>query len=126
MNAIPHSVVTTPAGEELVLVPRADFEAMQDRLDVLSHAETMAAIGRGEQELLNADEVRAALTSATPLAFWRGKRGYRQKEFAGLVGISPSYMSELEAGKRKGDPALFRRLAARLNVRMEDLVPDEG
>jgi hypothetical protein len=33
-------------------------------------------------------------------------------------------MAELEAGKRKGDPALFRRLATSLRVRMEDLVPD--
>jgi DNA-binding XRE family transcriptional regulator len=126
MNAIPHLVVTTPAGEELVLVPRADFEAMQDRLDVLSHVETMAAIGRGEQELLSAEEVRAALMAATPLAFWRGKRELTQKALASSVGISQSYMAELESGKRKGDPALFRRLAKRLTVRMEDLVPDEG
>lgn len=125
MNAIPHSVVTTPSGEELVLVSRDAFTALQDQLDALLHAQTMAAVGRGEQEMLAPDEVRAALLAATPLAFWRSKRGLTQKALAGLVGISQSYMAELEAGKRKGDPALFRRLALALHVRMEDLVPEE-
>ena len=52
MNAIPHATVTTPGGEELVLVPRAVFEAMQERLDGAVHAQSMAAVARGEQELL--------------------------------------------------------------------------
>ncbi|MCP4564045.1 MAG: helix-turn-helix transcriptional regulator [Bosea sp.] len=124
MNAIPHATVTTPGGEELVLVPRAAFEAMQDRLDAAAHAESMAAVARGEQELLTAEEVRAALLEATPLAFWRKKRGLTQTALAADVGIKQGFLSEVEAGKKMGDPPLYRRLARALRVRMEDLVPE--
>lgn len=129
MNTIPHATVTTPGGEELVLVPRAAFEAMQakieDHLDAAAHAESMAAVGRGEQELLSAEEVRAALLEATPLAFWRKKRGLTQTALAAEVGIKQGFLSEVEAGKKMGDPSLYRRLAKALRVRMEDLVPEE-
>ena len=56
----------------------------------------------------------------------RRSRGLIQKALAAQAGISQSYMAELESGKRKGDPALFKRLARALAVRMEDVVEDGG
>ena len=38
------------------------------------------------------------------------------------AGVTQSYIAALEAGARKGDPALFKRLAGALGARMEDLV----
>jgi ribosome-binding protein aMBF1 (putative translation factor) len=119
-----HTFVTTPSGEELVLVSRADFERVQELFDAVSHRRTMEAITRGEQEVLTAEEVREALSAASPLAFWRRKRGLTQKTLSGQVAASQSYLADLEAGRRKGDPALIKRLAKALNVRMEDLVVD--
>ena len=96
----------------------------QDALDAAHHRETMAAAARGEIEWLTREETLAFVAAATPLAFWRKKRGLTQKALAALAGISQSYMAELESGKRKGDPALFKRLARALAVRMEDVVED--
>ena len=98
----------------------------QDALDAARHRETMAAAARGEVEWLTPEETLAFAAAATPLAFWRRKRGLTQKALAMQTGISQSYMAELEAGKRKGDPALFKRLARALAVRMEDVVEDGG
>ena len=120
-----HTFVTTPSGEELVLIPRADFERLQDLFDADSHRQTMEEIGRGEQEVLTSEEIREALAAPTPLAFWRRKRGLTQKRLSVQVGASQSYVADLEAGRRKGDPALIKRLAKALRVRMEDLVEDE-
>ncbi len=119
-----HTFVTTPSGEELVLVSRADFERLQDLSDADLHEQTMRSIARGEQEVLSAEEVREALAAPTPLAFWRRKRGLTQKALSAAVGVSQSYVADLEAGRRKGDPALIKRLAQALKVRMEDLVAD--
>jgi len=119
-----HTFVTTPSGEELVLVSRADFERLQELFDAVSHRQTMEAIARGEQEVLTAEEVRQALSAPSPLAFWRRKRGLTEKTLSGLVAASQSYLADLEAGRRKGDPALIKRLAKALKVRMEDLVVD--
>ena len=64
----------------------------------------------------------AGLAAPTPLAFWREKRGLTQKDLGTAAGIGQSYVAALEQGARKGDPALFKRLASALRVRMEDIV----
>ena len=121
-----HTLVTTPAGEELVILARADFDAMREALDAAAYTRTAEALARGEQETLSAEEVEQALAAATPLAFWRAKRGVTQKALAASVGVSQSYVADLEAGRRKGDAALTKRLARALRVRMEDLVAEEA
>jgi DNA-binding XRE family transcriptional regulator len=113
-----HTEVKTPAGEELVLIAKADFEAALA-------ARTLAEIAHGRQEWLSAEEVAQALEAPTPLAFWRARRKLTQKALADACGVSQSYIADLEAGRRKGDAALTLRLARALRVRMEDLVADE-
>lgn len=120
-----HTIVTTPGGEELVLLPRAEFEAMRDALDAAEHRGAMARVAAGTLETLSAEEVAAALDEPTPLAFWRRKRGMTQGALATAAGIKQPYLSALEAGERKGDPALFLKLARALGTRMEDLVEED-
>lgn len=119
-----HTLIKTPQGEEMVLISKADFDAIEDALDAARHEQVMADIAAGRQEWLTSEEVEAALAESTPLAFWRKKRGMTQTALASAVGISKSYMSGLEAGARKGDPALFLKLARTLRVRMEDIVEE--
>ena len=45
---------------------------MREMIDATAHEATMAAVARGEQEMLAAEETVAA---PTPLAFWRVRRG---------------------------------------------------
>lgn len=120
-----HTIVKTPGGEELVLLPRAEFEALTAALDAAEHGRAMAAVAAGTLETLSAEEVAAALEEPTPLAFWRKKRGLTQAALAAAAGIRQPYVAGLEKGERKGDPALFLKLARALNVRMEDLVEEE-
>jgi DNA-binding XRE family transcriptional regulator len=122
--------ITTPAGEELVLLSRADFDALQEALensrDAVEAAKTMAAVAGRTQEMLTTEEVEAALTAPTPLAFWRAKRGLTQKALGAAAEASQSYIADLENGRRRGDPALFMRLAKALRLRMEDGARCEG
>ena len=120
-----HTIFVTPSGEEMVVIARADFEAMEDALDAAIAAKTLAEMASGRQEWLTSEEVTAALAAPTPLAFWRQKRGMTQKALAESAGISQSYVADLEVGRRKGDAALTKRLARALKVRMEDLVEDD-
>jgi len=118
-----HTIVVTPSGEELVLLARTDFDAMRERIDAAAHEATMAAVARGEQDMLTAEET---LDAPTPLAFWRRKRGLTQKQLSQAVGVSQSYIADLEVGRRKGDAGLVKRLARALRLRMEDLVADDA
>ena len=95
---------------------------MREMIDATAHEATMAAVARGEQEMLAAEETVAA---PTPLAFWRVRRGLTQKQPSQTAGVSQSYIADLEAGRRKGDAALLERLAQALRLRMEDLVAEE-
>ena len=117
-------IFTTPKGEEMVILPLAEYNALQDALDGEKSRRIMAEIASSAQETLTSEEVLAALEEPTPLAFWRKKRKFTQQALADKVGVAQSYIANLEAGERKGDPALFLRLARALHVDVEDLIVD--
>ncbi len=110
---------------QFIRASEEEYEALLDAADAAHAREAMAAVARGELETLSSEEVDAFLDAATPLAFWRGKRKLTQAVLAHRVGISQSYLAGLEKGKRKGDPALFLKLARALNVPMEALVAED-
>jgi DNA-binding XRE family transcriptional regulator len=114
-------IITSPSGEELVVLPRRDYE---DLVDALAARKVDAALAAGREELLTAEETAALVAAPTPLAFWRKKRGKTQSQLAAEIGVSQNFLSDLERGKAKGDVALFGKLARRLRVQMEDLAPD--
>ena len=117
--------IRAPSGERLAVLPEDEYEALLDIRDGLQARAAAEAIARGELETLSSEEVDAFLDAVTPLAFWRGKRKLTQAVLAHRAGISQSYLAGLEKGKRKGDPALFLKLARALNVPMEALVAEE-
>lgn len=120
-----HTTFTTPSGDEMIMLPRTDYLAMLDAFEATLHRKTIQDIGVGTQEWLSQAEIMASLQAPTPLAFWRNKRAISQTQLATTVGVSQSYIANLEAGKRKGDPALFMRLARALSVRIEDLIEQD-
>ena len=115
-------IITSPSGEELVVVPRRDYE---DLVDMAVAREAEAALTSSGEELLTADEAAALVAVPAPLAFWRKKRGRTQAQLAATIGVSRNFLSGLERGKAKADVTVYAKLARCLNVRIEDLVPDE-
>src|SRR5438105_12011102 len=101
-------IITSPSGEELVVLPRGDYE---DLVDALAARKVDAALAAGREELLTAEETAALVAAPAPLAFWRKKRGKTQAQLAAEIGVSQNFLSDLERGKAKGDVTLFARLA---------------
>jgi DNA-binding XRE family transcriptional regulator len=116
-------IITSPSGEELVVIPRSDYE---DLVDSLAARDVEAALAAGREELLSPEETAALVAAPTPLAFWRGKRGKTQSRLALDIGVSQDFLSDLERGKSKGDVTLYAKLARCLDVQIEDLVVDEA
>ena len=114
--------IKTAAGETLVVLPLAEYEALCDAADAAQSARVMAAVRRGEEELLTAEEALAFVDAATPLAFWRRKRGLTQAALAGRAGISQSALAGMESGARIGTARVLKRVAEALGVRLDDLV----
>jgi DNA-binding XRE family transcriptional regulator len=116
----PH-IFRTPGGEELVVMSRGEYEELQD---VAVAATRDRDLAEGREELLESADVDALLNAPTPLVFWRKKRGLTQTALAADVGVSQNFLSDMERGKAIGDVVLYAKLARRLGVAIEDLVPE--
>ena len=112
--------IVSPSGDELVVLSRQEY---QDLLDARDHAAAMREVASGADTLTDA-ELDEYLAAATPLAYWRRRRGLTQAKLAAELDISQPYLAQLESGRRVGDVTLYAKLAAVLRLRIEDLVPD--
>lgn len=117
----------TPGGEEIVILPAADYERLlelaEDASDLAFAEKALAQYRSGKGEALDSDEVRELLAAPTPLSFWRKRRGLTQAALAEQVGVSQPYLAQIERGKRVGDIQLYRRLAGALRLEIEDIAP---
>lgn len=59
----------------------------------------------------------------SPIKLARMKRGLRQMDVAGAVGISESKLSRIETGRMEPDNILLGKIAGALNVPAEELQP---
>ena len=128
-----NAVMPKPLREshDTVTLRRADWEAL---VDLLEDAEDIAAVAaRSAQEAasgreatrrdyLTGDELRRLLDWESPLKVWREKRGLSQRDLARAAGVSPSYLAEIETGRKPGSAEALLNLARVLNVPMERLV----
>ncbi len=115
----------TAAGETLVVLQLAEYEVLIHAADAGHGARSLAALARGEEELLTAEEALAFIDAPTPLVFWRRKRGLTQAALAERSGISQSTLARMESGASVGTALALKRVAAVLHVRLDDLVTDE-
>ena len=74
------------------------------------------------RDYLTGDELQRLLEDANPVRVWREKRGLSQGGLAEQAGVSPSYLAEIETGKKTGSAETLHKLARVLTVPMENLV----
>jgi DNA-binding XRE family transcriptional regulator len=117
----------TPAGEEIVLLPRAEYDRLrefaEDAYDSLIVERALAEMKGGHVELFSQADMAALLAAPSPVSFWRKRRGLTQAALSKSAKISQAYLAQIEKGTRKGDVSLYQRLAATLGVDIEDLLP---
>ena len=121
----PH-IIRTPGGEELVVLPRAEYEALLDRADHAAEDVDDVAIYDARKAELAAGgvvlppEVSAAiLRGESRLKAIRNWRGRTQLYLNSKTGIGQGYLSDLESGRRTGTPETIAKLAQALNVPVE-------
>jgi len=120
MNA--PQIIKTPAGEELVVLPKADYEAlvhaadeaMEDAADIAIYdarkADAVAAAP------LPADISMAILRGESRLRAVRKWRGLTQSELADRAGLTQGFLSDLESHRRTASADTAERLAGALEV----------
>lgn len=121
------SRITTPAGEEMVLLSSADFdrltEAAEQLADIAAYDQVKRRQASGEEEMLPAEMVGRLVEGESPLRVWREHRGLSASELAERAGLSQAFVSQIETGKREGSLASMSALARALGITLDDLAP---
>jgi DNA-binding XRE family transcriptional regulator len=112
----------SPDGQRLVTMSAEEY---QDLIDARDAEAAMRAVAAGTLPTLSGADVDAYLEAATPLAFWRKHRGLTQADMAREIGVSQPYLAQLENGQREGSVSVYQRLARRLGLSVDELLPDE-
>lgn len=105
-------------------VTRAEFDAVLERIEDLEDALYLqsAETDRSDRDYLSVDLVERLVGGESPVRLWREHRGLTVRALADLAAIDPSYLSQIETGKKPGSVKALRALAAALRVTLDDLV----
>ncbi|CBS90240.1 helix-turn-helix domain-containing protein [Azospirillum lipoferum] len=124
MNALPITPIAETA--DSVTLSRADFEALADLVtdaQDLADAETVKArLAAGETETFPFEVAERILDGEHPVAVLREHRGLTARGLAEAAGVAPSYLSEIENGKKPGSFDAMARIAGALQVPLDLLV----
>ncbi|WP_019021302.1 helix-turn-helix domain-containing protein [Thioalkalivibrio sp. ALE23] len=115
---------------EYAVVPIDTYERLvasaEKAEDIRTFDRAMVELERGEDEVVpEAVAQRLLAGDEHPMRVWREHRGLTQEALATAAGVGKSYISQLEAGSKSGSVDAMRRIAAILEVDIEDLLPVE-
>ena len=85
-----------------------------------------ADLAAGREELIPAEVVDRLLAGEAPVRAWRAHRGLTQQALAAVAGLSKSYLSQIESGRKTGTLETLGHLARVLGVEVDDLAPAGG
>lgn len=120
-------IIRTASGEELVVLTRAEYDAMVTALEDAAEDAADAAIGEARLAEIAASggQPLTPFASAATIGYVRHARrlrGMTQQHLANLVGITQGTLSDIESGRRNGSPAVMLRLAEALGVPAEQFI----
>jgi DNA-binding XRE family transcriptional regulator len=110
---------------EMVTIPAAEYQALRDAAenlaDLRAHDRAMAAIARGDEELVPEVFAKRLIAGESPLRVWRELRGLTQAALATASGVNRVQIANIESGAKSGSIATLRKLADALGIAMDDL-----
>lgn len=119
-------IITTPAGDRLVVLPEADYEALvaaaEDAADIATVRRFKERLASGQEELVPAAIVDRLVAGENAIRVWREHRGLSASSLAEKAGIAQAFLSQIETGKRDGTVTTLKKIADALAVTVDDLI----
>lgn len=119
-------IITTPAGDRLVVLPEADYEALvtaaEDAADIATVRRFKERLASGEEKLMPAAIVDRLVAGENAIRVWREHRGLSASSLAEKAGIAQAFLSQIETGKRDGTVTTLKKIADALSVKVDDLI----
>jgi DNA-binding XRE family transcriptional regulator len=102
------------------------YDRWRDLLAQVEETDEVRAYDRAkahaDQEAVPIAIADALLAGQSPIRVWREYRGLTQEQLADIAEIRRAYVTQLEAGRRRGSTAVLARVAGALGVDIEDLI----
>lgn len=116
--------IKAPNGEEMVLLSRSEYDALvaaakphdEDAEDAAIFDRYMAELADGRDVRLPPEVCAAILKGDSLLKALRNWRDLTQMQLSFKTGLGQGYISDLEAGRRKGTKETLRLIAKELGV----------
>jgi DNA-binding XRE family transcriptional regulator len=115
-------IIKTPKGEEMVVLPKAEYDALLSQLDELEEDADDRVIYDGRKAELGAvpplpsDVSSAMLQGDRLLKALREWKGMTQSSLAKSSGVSQGFLSDIESGKRVASADTLARIANALEL----------
>jgi len=111
---------------DTVTIDRAEYDRLTEAADELddlrAYDRAMARLDTGEDELIPADAVVRLLSGESPVRVYRELRGFTQQQLADASNVNRVQIADIEARRKQGSIDTVKRLAAALEVAVDDLV----
>ena len=110
---------------EMITIPAAEYRALlgaaTNLADLRAHDRAMAAIARGDEELVPEAFTKRLIAGESPVRVWRELRGLTQAALSTASGVNRVQIANIESGAKSGSVATLRKLADALAVGLDDL-----
>ncbi|HUZ66585.1 MAG TPA: helix-turn-helix transcriptional regulator [Beijerinckiaceae bacterium] len=124
MIEINPQTIRSPSGDELVVLTRAEFDALRKvAAEAIEDADDIAIFDARMADLRNQNDARlppevtaAMLAGDTLLRALRKWKDMTQVHLAQGANLAQGYISDLETGRKSGKPETLREIAKALDV----------
>jgi len=108
--------LTALTGAELVVMTSEDLAVL-----IEDAAATAAYHRTRDQQRVPMGVVDRLIARENPIRIWREHRGHSLRQLAERAGVGIGYLSQIENGERKGTVGTLKKIAAALDVDLDDL-----
>ncbi|MFW8601553.1 helix-turn-helix domain-containing protein [Desulfobacterota bacterium M19] len=111
---------------EWAIIPYKEFEVIQEAIedaeDIHDIEENLKAIQKNKEIVIPGEITFAILDGENPIRVWRKYKKIKLNELARKAGISASYLSQIENGKRNSTIDTLKLIAKALRIDLELLI----
>ena len=110
--------------EETVTLTRKEYDALVERNRELE--DRLSALEADDGVLIPHQVALSIIDGKKPILAFRNHLGLTLQQLSDRTGLTVSYLSDIERGRKPGSTAALRRIARAFNTTIDVLVSDYG